>query len=248
MKVFAVLLMVVRRCAARAGSIRLIRWLPAGFVPALQAPLLAFTMRAAAAARKPIPGDTVQAVADRSRIEFAPDVRRQGIWTPRGDFWVIADTHFWHDSLCRPDYESRPADHTARIARAWRDLVAPDDWIVHLGDVGFASKDKLAGLICGLPGRKLLVWGNHDRFSAAAARGIGFEIACRGLEIRLPDSRRILLSHRPDRSREYVRYPGHFNVHGHVHSQTVPGPGLINCSVEARGYRPWRLSELLAGS
>ena len=57
-------------------------------------------------------------------------------------------------------------DHPQRIATAWQARVAPDDFVLIGGDVSWAMKlsDALIDLrwIDALPGRKVLIKGNHD--------------------------------------------------------------------------------------
>ena len=48
------------------------------------------------------------------------------------DTWIIADPHFYHDRLTRPDYESRHQHHTELMILNWQTLVQPDDDILHL--------------------------------------------------------------------------------------------------------------------
>jgi hypothetical protein len=57
-------------------------------------------------------------------------------------------------------------DHATRIAEAWRARVAADDWVLLAGDISWALKlaDALPDLawIDALPGRKVMIRGNHD--------------------------------------------------------------------------------------
>ncbi|NJN16941.1 MAG: metallophosphoesterase [Oscillochloris sp.] len=81
--------------------------------------------------------------------------------------WTISDLHL---SLAHP----KPMDifgphwksHPERIATAWRTRVQPDDDVLIAGDISWAMKlpDALIDLhwIDVLPGRKVLIRGNHD--------------------------------------------------------------------------------------
>lgn len=79
--------------------------------------------------------------------------------------WAIADLHL---SAAQP----KPMDifgwndHAQRIATAWRARVQPDDWVLIAGDISWALKlsDALLDLawIDALPGRKVIIRGNHD--------------------------------------------------------------------------------------
>ena len=85
--------------------------------------------------------------------------------------WVWSDLHVGDiDALTffgRPFRSVVEMDDV--LFERWRSSVGPDDFVVCLGDVG--TPPSLAKLQ-ELPGRKILVFGNHDR----SARG--FDIVC----------------------------------------------------------------------
>jgi len=84
-------------------------------------------------------------------------------------FWAIADTHL---SFGKPKDVSRFGDlwidHAERIRASWLAQVAPDDVVIIGGDISWADKPSkvLADLawIGALPGRKILLRGNHDHW------------------------------------------------------------------------------------
>lgn len=57
-------------------------------------------------------------------------------------------------------------DHPRRIAESWRNLVSDGDWVLVPGDISWAMRLREAvgdlEWLGGLPGRKLLIRGNHD--------------------------------------------------------------------------------------
>jgi len=65
-------------------------------------------------------------------------------------------------------------DHPARIARAWRERVGPDDCVLVCGDTSWATRLDEVGpdlaYLAALPGRKILIRGNHDFWWATLAR------------------------------------------------------------------------------
>lgn len=81
--------------------------------------------------------------------------------------WTISDLHL---SSVRP----KPMDvfgthwkhHTQRVAAAWRKRVGPDDWVLIAGDISWAMKKEEAlpdlQWIAAMPGRKVMIKGNHD--------------------------------------------------------------------------------------
>jgi hypothetical protein len=94
-------------------------------------------------------------------------------------FWAIADTHL---SFGKPKdmgrFGEKWVNHIERLAAAWRAAIKPDDVVLLPGDVSWSSTSArilpdLAWL-CSLPGRKVLLRGNHDHWwkSAEIARKI----------------------------------------------------------------------------
>src|SRR5438309_1522310 len=103
--------------------------------------------------------------------------------------FIIGDTHWGHSMIqkhCR-----RPPDVDKLICRNWIRLVQEEDLVIHLGDVAF-NFVKLKGLLDGLPGRKVLVLGNHDSHTITWYMANGFEFACDGLRMG-----QVYFSHRP---------------------------------------------------
>jgi hypothetical protein len=101
--------------------------------------------------------------------------------------WAIADTHL---SFGKPKDMSRFGErwhnHSERIAEAWRAHVAAEDVVVLPGDISWATTTArilpdLAWLLT-LPGRKVLVRGNHDHWwkdgetARKIAEPLGFHI------------------------------------------------------------------------
>jgi hypothetical protein len=81
--------------------------------------------------------------------------------------WTISDLHL---STAKPKpmdiFGSHWKNHPERIAAAWRARVRADDWVMVAGDISWAMRlsDALLDLqwIDALPGRKVLIRGNHD--------------------------------------------------------------------------------------
>lgn len=83
--------------------------------------------------------------------------------------WALADTHL---SFGKPKdmskFGAKWENHTEQIATAWHQLVAPGDIVLIPGDISWASTMRrfeadLAWL-SNLPGRKVLLRGNHDHW------------------------------------------------------------------------------------
>jgi calcineurin-like phosphoesterase family protein len=127
--------------------------------------------------------------------------------------WLYTDSHFFHDAMVQ--FCGRPVDHTARQVANWKRLVSPEDLVFHLGDVALGVGDRmreLQDLLQGLPGKKVLILGNHDKQSPTWYMRNGFDAAVTSIVYK-----RIFLTHRPaDRLP-----PGAWlNVHGHLHNSS----------------------------
>ncbi len=149
-----------------------------------------------------------------------------------GQVWVWSDLHLGDvDALTFFGRPFRSVDEMDDLLfERWRSSVGPDDSVLCLGDVGgWPSLAKLQGL----PGRKVLVFGNHDRSTT------GFDVVCGSVYSHGDPP--LLLTHVPLR-----RVPPEcVNVHGHLHAARVKGSTAhVNVSVEQIDYRPRRLTDL----
>jgi len=155
-------------------------------------------------------------------------------------YWVIGDTHFGHSEIKK--HTRRPEDVDARICRNWRRLVAPQDIIIHLGDVAwlFAVKQ---GWIQTLPGMKILIRGNHDSKSISWwMKHSGFAYACDGLVMS-----GIYFSHRPSK---HLPAGATLNIHGHCRNRWPRGlrvyPHCRLFALEYERYEPRIISSFVS--
>lgn len=154
--------------------------------------------------------------------------------------WVIADTHFGHHKLVEEGH--RPAGFEHTIIDRWIKLVRMGDLVIHLGDVVLPDSNKeYWRIIAGMPGRKILLMGNHDKRSVSWYMQRGFAVACKSIEIG-----GVMFTHEP-----LVNVPEHvqYNVHGHLHTgEHRPfdaGPKHRLFSLEATNYEPVQLEMFL---
>ena len=83
------------------------------------------------------------------------------------EIWAIGDLHLglstgkWMDV-----FGAHWKDHHLKVEAAWRELVKPQDIVLLPGDFSWAMKPEEAAedfrWLAGLPGRKVLIKGNHD--------------------------------------------------------------------------------------
>jgi calcineurin-like phosphoesterase family protein len=158
--------------------------------------------------------------------------------------WIWSDLHLGHDAII--GYESRPFlsidDMNEKLLDAWRSTVDKNDRIWNLGDVALGlNKDALTRLIKSMPGRKILVLGNHDRDrSIGWWRDVGFDEVY-PYPIIFDDF--FMLSHEPLYVNKMMPY---VNVHGHTHGTSSDNPQQVNVSVDVTGFKPLALSDIVA--
>lgn len=157
--------------------------------------------------------------------------------------WVTSDLHFNHKNIlhtCRPQFKNI-GEHDEYIIQKYNSVVAKDDLVYLLGDIGFSSLKNLFPLVQRLNGRKILIVGNHDKLTDGEYRKMGFIDV-----VRHPVyfSKNIILSHCP--LRECLDNPWVINVHGHIHNGKLTLPNYINANVENHGFLPLDLKKIEA--
>lgn len=122
--------------------------------------------------------------------------------------WVTSDWHLGHSGITRfrKQFHTDEA-HDAAVISMYHDMgVTKRDVVFMLGDMAFTETGLME--IARLPGRKILVRGNHDDRSEALTRAVFDEIhgAYR--------YKNCFLTHIPIHPMELY---GGYNVHGHCH-------------------------------
>lgn len=147
-----------------------------------------------------------------------------------------SDLHLGHAKVAAKRGFMSSAEHDLEVSRRWASVVRPDDDVYVLGDAtGNASRvslDWAFQVLAALPGRKHLVWGNHD--GGHPMHRDAHKFVRRYLEVfesvnsaarRRIYGREVLLSHFPyERDRDEVRHTqwrlrdeGLPLLHGHTH-------------------------------
>ncbi len=116
-------------------------------------------------------------------------------------------------------------------------MVADDDLVIHLGDVSFGGDM----VVSALPGRKVLVRGNHDKHSYMWYMRHGFDFCCESFGMNI-GGLRLIFTHAPLIFHEY-----NVNIHGHLHN--VAKVDLVckhyPVALEYTEYKPLLLSDIL---
>lgn len=156
--------------------------------------------------------------------------------------WLTTDTHFNHEMLISSGY--RPNDFNERIIAAWKRMVFPEDTVYHLGDVILARPSELKDILGNLPGRKILIRGNHDRESDGWYIRSGFLLVAQALLIG-----GVYLTHAPQAN---LPDGAVLNVHGHLHgNEHRPSGDSKLCkllALEETDYKPVELMEFVGFS
>ena len=157
--------------------------------------------------------------------------------------FFTSDTHFGdHRTL---NIHKRPfesvGEMNAVLVANWNAAIGPEDEVWHLGDFA-RTQSQIPQFLSGLAGRKHLVRGNNDPASVTTVMGWESVQNYRELEL---DGHRLVLCHYPFRSWNGMAR-GALNLHGHSHGRLKPMTRQFDVGVDARGFRPVRLQELLA--
>lgn len=123
--------------------------------------------------------------------------------------WLITDTHFYHDKMTT-EWGIRPSGYNEKIISNCKRLFAPQDIIIHLGDVIFYKCPLLKDILDSIPGTKILTMGNHDRRSRTWYMRNGFAFATDSFV--LDDA---IFSHKPIRD---LPTGCRINIHEHFHN------------------------------
>lgn len=149
-----------------------------------------------------------------------------------------------HDNM--PTYCKRPVNFTEILIKRWQEVVKPEDLVIHLGDVAIGNRRHVKDILAELPGRKVLVLGNHDKQHGPDWwMDQGFAFACEAMKYR-----GCWLTHAPS---PVLPMGCRLNIHGHLHnftSEVHPDyhaePFQRLFAVEYTDYRPVNFDKFVA--
>jgi calcineurin-like phosphoesterase family protein len=169
--------------------------------------------------------------------------------------YIISDTHLNHTKI--ETYCDRPHDFTEKIVLNWLRTVTPQDLVIHIGDVFIGKAEGWKAIYPTLPGRKILIRGNHDwHHNCKWWMENGFDFACDAMIFR-----HIWFTHKPAR---HLPIGTHLNIHGHLHNiwhgfhkgepetETTTRAGKLHntwqrlFSIEYTDYKPVELEHFIA--
>ena len=181
------------------------------------------------------------------RPTYARAVQAAGAWEVPEDWsrvGVWSDLHLGHRKVI--GWSERPyrsVEHMdAALLEAWSEGCRHYDVVICVGDLTMdVSREGYAEIARAMPGRQVLVVGNHDvERSSGKLRVEGFETIC-GVAWGENGGMQAWLTHVP--MREVPE--GVVNVHGHTHGRAETQPWHRNVSVERTGYRVASLADVV---
>lgn len=159
-----------------------------------------------------------------------------------------SDPHYGHAPVI--EHAGRPFASVEEMDRElvarYQAAVGSSDTVYWLGDCFFLNLEKAAAVMAQLPGRKVLVRGNHDRGPGPMAK-LGFDLVVEHAVMQIA-GHPVELCHYPYRrgvregDRREFSYPepkqGWALVHGHTHSKKRRNGTQIHVGVDAWDFQP----------
>ena len=138
------------------------------------------------------------------------------------NIWLTTDWHLyskeWNDQ-----HPHRSKANLERLAANFNSTIGEHDLLIHFGDIcdpESADYETMKKIISSIPGRKILVRGNHDTEKDPYYIGLGFDDVVDVLVIH-----NMIFTHKPIQVA-----PDELNIHGHLHSEKLVSPTI-------NGYR-----------
>lgn len=151
--------------------------------------------------------------------------------------WFTSDLHLGHKNIAnfRTQFESE-LHHREVIKVNYHKVVTKRDKVFFLGDVAF-TQETLEDVSTWVAEKKVLIVGNHctDQVSMKEVVKHFDEVYS------LKKYKEFWLSHAPIHPQELR---GKYNLHGHMHFETVEDPRYLNLCLEHTDYTPIDLNEV----
>lgn len=175
--------------------------------------------------------------------------------------WFTSDLHFGHAKVieyCQRPFKSLEEMHNVLISN-WKSNVQEHDTVYVLGDMALCPYREFALIAQQLPGNKVLIRGNHDKYSEGQYLKAGFQVF-QELKLKLA-GKMCRLSHypyalpwykRPFAFKSELRFmhkrppkiKGEYLLHGHTHTKYRMRDNRIHVGVDAWGFSPVSLPQV----
>jgi calcineurin-like phosphoesterase family protein len=152
--------------------------------------------------------------------------------------FFISDTHFGHANILKFEPKNRPfktiEEHDEKIVKTWNHYIRPFDVVYHMGDIGMkCTSEYMKSIFDRLNGVKILIRGNHDKYTDGSLYRLGFSAILQEAKVRINKNTIVKVSHYPYLEGEldqldYVPNSpelrptdeGMWLLHGHSHGNT----------------------------
>jgi len=154
----------------------------------------------------------------------------------------ISDLHFGHKNMAIKRGFQSELEHDIYIIKLWNSVVEPKDITWILGDITMEKVDSYYKLNS-LNGIKKVILGNHDQ-SQHVPELLNYVDRVAGMvDIENKIYGNFILTHCPIHTNE-LEFRYKYNIHGHVHENSLKDIRYINVCCEAINYTPKTLEQL----
>lgn len=155
---------------------------------------------------------------------------------------IISDTHFHHRNMAIKRGFKDEIEMNEHIVLEWNKIVSKKDVTWILGDITMEKNNY--EILNRLNGIKKIVLGNHDKPQYVKSLLNYCNFVCGSFKMGIKEVKgNVILTHIPIHESEISRF--HYNIHGHVHENTLNDKKYINVSAEVINYKPKLITELL---
>ena len=151
--------------------------------------------------------------------------------------YVISDLHLSHLNMAKRRGFETIEEHDNYIIESWNSVINKKDTVWVLGDITMEKKDPYK-LLSELKGVKNIVLGNHDLPQHITELLRYTNKICGSFKYK-----NCILTHIPVHHIELDRFT--YNIHGHLHSDSLGDQRYINVSCEQVDYKPVLLNDLV---
>jgi calcineurin-like phosphoesterase family protein len=161
-----------------------------------------------------------------------------------GQIRFISDLHLGHQNMATRRGFKDYNEMNNFIIKKWNETVKKHDVTYILGDVTMERKH-FYPLLDELKGIKKVILGNHDRPQDVPEllKYVNWVGGMYEFKDKMTESD-VFLTHAPVHPQE-LEYRINFNIHGHVHENSLPDNRYLNVSAEVIDYTPKTFEELL---
>ena len=143
--------------------------------------------------------------------------------------WMTSDLHFLHTNII--NYSGRPfrdVDEMTNVHLRLLQKIHQDDLVVFVGDMAMGNFTRSVELIRMIPGRRILVAGNHDLLKTGECKLARekdlFEAVVPFLFWPGTQNSFVFVSHYPAELPTGLKHKYVINYHGHLHQNLHPSP------------------------